>query len=189
MFPPDASQKQLRNPWSILCWCRAGWVEPPNFPGSPRALAVSLPSQSAAGRVAALCLGCSPATACWVHVLNVTSVAQMGSCPRRPRLCLLGTTAASAASPALAGCCRSWWPCSGHHHLKLWAQIPAPCMPEAALGQWSPPFLPGSAGCSGRAWTKPKPILVRACDLRHVTSYLLSAKQTRGAGRAQRVSS
>lgn len=145
----------------------------------------SLPCQSAARRVDALCLGCSPG---WAHVLQVTSMARMGSCPQEPRLCLLGTTAARAAAPVLAGCRRSWWPCSDHHCLKLRNQVPAPCVPEAALGLWSSLLSAGSAGCLGRAWTEPRPILECPCDLRHVASYLLSTKQTQGTGTAQRVS-
>lgn len=113
----------------------AGW-SPPESPSSPcrgESCLSSLPV-AGTGRMATLCLGRSPGTACRAHVSRVASVAWMGSCPRRPWLCLLGTVAASAASSAPVGCRRSRWPRSGRLHLKLLAQIPAPCVPEGHSG-------------------------------------------------------
>lgn len=41
VFLPDVFRKQQKNPRSILWLCRAGRAEPPDFPGSPCALAGS----------------------------------------------------------------------------------------------------------------------------------------------------
>ena len=156
MFLPHTSQKQLRNPWSILCRCRAGWLEPPDFPGSPCALAGS------SGQVRAALAACPwPAWGGWQssawgvatarHAEHTcrASPARLGQADARGGLgCASWVPQQRAQCPLLRlGATGAGGRAQAVSVSSRWLKSRLPACPKLALGLRASSILPGSAGC------------------------------------------